>query len=71
MDMTNEELLLLKMKNYRKWYYIKNREKIAEYQRKYYLRKKGYAPNYNVRWKGEKLEGGFKIKYGEFIINFD
>ena len=39
--MNEEELAQLKLLNYRKWYYIKNREKIAEYQRRYYLRKKG------------------------------
>ena len=69
--MNEEELAQLKLLNYRKWYYIKNREKIAEYQRRYYLRKKGLLNVQQLKWKGEKIKGGYKVKTGTFILNFD
>lgn len=64
-----EEMKKLKEEDYRKWYYKKNKAKIAEYQRRYYLRKKGYNPNYPLKWRGTK--GDFSVKQGEFIIHFE
>lgn len=69
--MNEEELAKLKLLNYRKWYYIKNREKIAEYQRRYYLKKKGLTTYQSLKWKGEKIKGGYTVKHGDFTLKFD
>ena len=70
-EMDEADLQKLKLQNYRKWYYIKNREKIAEYQRRYYLRKKGLKPYPPSKWRGEKIAGGYKVKKGNFVLHFN
>jgi hypothetical protein len=42
---------------YRKQYYQENKERISAYQKGYYRRKKGLPSNFNLNWKGEKING--------------
>lgn len=68
-ELTDEEKLV-EIKKYRKNYYQQNKEKIAEYQRQYYLRKKGLSTSHKFNWKGEKKKG-MEIHHGNFTISFD
>ena len=65
-----EENKLLGIRLYRKNYYQKNKKKIAEYQRQYYLRKKGLSPTHSFNWKGSKQKC-LEIHHGNFTITFD
>ena len=53
------------IQEYRKKYYLKNKDKLREYARWYYHMKKG-SGNIN-----KPLKNILNIKYGEFIINFE
>lgn len=65
-----EEEKLIKIRQYRKNYYQNNKERIAEYQRRYYLRKKGLPEDHNLNWRGKK-QIGIVLKYGSFVVCFD
>ncbi len=60
-----------KIKKYRRTYYIKNKERISNYQKEYYRKKMIESKGYKYYWKGEKIKGGYKREYGEIILTFD
>jgi len=53
------------IKEYRKKYYLKNKERLREYARWYYHMKKGSGTI------NKPLKKTLDKKYGEFIINFE
>jgi len=55
-------------RQYRKKYYLENKDKIKNYQKVYLVKKGGYRSR--VSWKGEKIIRTTKT-YGNFIITFD
>ncbi len=60
-----EEEKLIKRRQYRKNYYQNNKRRIAEYQRRYYLRKKGLPEDHNLNWSGKK-QIGMTVKNWKF-----
>ena len=67
---TEETEKQFEIKLYRKNYYQTNKKKIAEYQRIYYLKKKGLSPVAILHWKGEKRNTLERIN-GSYTISFD
>tara|TARA_R110002073_G_scaffold162856_3_gene318827 strand:+ start:5206 stop:5406 length:201 start_codon:yes stop_codon:yes gene_type:complete len=65
-----DEEKMIEIKLYRKNYYQKNKKKIAEYQRIYYLKKKGLSPVAISNWKGKRQDTIERIN-GSFTITFD
>ena len=65
MEQSIAENKLLRKQAYRQVYYLENKEKLQEYQRNYYLRKKmglhtNSARDYGavkLHWKGKKTRG--------------
>lgn len=55
-------------RQYRKKYYLENKEKIKKYQEVYFIKKNGYKSR--TSWKGEKIIKTTRT-YGNFIITFD
>ncbi len=54
---------------YRKNYYQENKEKISKYQKEYYRVKRGFRPDHDLNWRGQKIIGVTKT-YGKYVMFF-
>ena len=46
---------------YRKNYYQENKDKISKYQKEYYRVKRGFRPDHDLNWRGQKIIGVTKL----------